>query len=250
MKNRDSVLNYKKIQPLIRHCWEYNIYTKKSAKVSFKEKFINFLILDGKKTKAYKIFNQMGSLTRKKILQNDYQKKITFFGNQQETILKMKILFLTTKTSNKIKQKQILSLQIQKSDNISKKTEEVIHTNKIYNNFSTSIAIRKKIPPFENVILQAIDNVKPSLEVRKVRIAGTTYLVPAIIPKTRQQTLAIKWIIEAARKKKRKTNLPFSECLASEAIDAFFKQGQARQKRDDLHKLAEANRAYTRYRWW
>jgi small subunit ribosomal protein S7 len=97
---------------------------------------------------------------------------------------------------------------------------------------------------------QAIENVTPSLEVRKVRVSGSTYLVPAILSKKRQQTMAIRWIIESAKKKQNNSKLSFSECLADEIFDAFKKQGQARQKRDDLHRLAEANRVYIRYRWW
>jgi small subunit ribosomal protein S7 len=97
---------------------------------------------------------------------------------------------------------------------------------------------------------QAVENVTPSLEVRKVRVSGTTYLVPAILSKKRQQTTAIRWIIESARKKQKTSNFNFSECLADEIFDAYKKQGQARQKRDELHRLVEANRAYIRYRWW
>ena len=101
-----------------------------------------------------------------------------------------------------------------------------------------------------HLLSQAVENVTPSLEVRKVRVSGTTYLVPAILRKKRQQTTAIRWIIDSARKKQNNSNLCFSECLADEFFDAYKKQGQARQKRDELHRLAEANRAYIRYRWW
>ncbi len=97
---------------------------------------------------------------------------------------------------------------------------------------------------------KAVENVTPSLEVRKVRVSGTTYLVPAILSKKRQETTAVRWIIESARKKKDKSKGDFSECLADEIFDAYKKQGQAHQKRDELHRLAEANRAYIRYRWW
>lgn len=97
---------------------------------------------------------------------------------------------------------------------------------------------------------QAVDNVTPRVEVRKVRVSGTLYLVPAILSKTRQQTLALNWIIESARKKQTSSHLNFSECLADSLYDAYKKQGHARQKRDELHRTAEANRAYIRYRWW
>lgn len=96
----------------------------------------------------------------------------------------------------------------------------------------------------------AINNVKPSLEVRKVRIAGTTYQVPAILEKKKSISQAIRWIIESARTRKNRSKSTFSVCLAEEFLDAFQKQGKARQKRDQLHNIASANRAYIRYRWW
>jgi small subunit ribosomal protein S7 len=100
------------------------------------------------------------------------------------------------------------------------------------------------------IVSRAIKNCMPNLEVRKVRIAGSTYLVPAIISKRKQEALAMRWIIETARKRKKMSKLAFCQCLADEIFDAFSKQGNAREKRDELHRLAEANRAYIRYRWW
>ena len=144
----------------------------------FSEKFINFLIIDGKKIKAYKLFFLM-------------------------------LEYLQQKT---------------------RKQAEAL--------------------PAPEIMEQAIKNCMPSLEVRKVRVAGTTYLVPAMIPKKKQETLAIRWIIEAAKKKKKTSKLSFAQCLAEEIYDAFSKQGYARTKRNELHRLAEANRAYIRYRWW
>lgn len=144
----------------------------------FSEKFINFLIIDGKKVKAYKLFFLM-------------------------------LEYLQQKTR---KQDQIFTAP--------------------------------------EIMEQAIRNCMPSLEVRKVRVAGTTYLVPAMIPKKKQETLAIRWIIEAAKKKKKTSKLSFAQCLSEEIYEAFSKQGYARTKRNELHRLAEANRAYIRYRWW
>lgn len=100
------------------------------------------------------------------------------------------------------------------------------------------------------LISQAIENITPNLEVRKVRIAGSTYLVPSVLSKKKQETLALKWLIEAAQKRKKNSKLNFSVCLAEEILDASRKLGQARQKRDELHRLALMNRAYIRYRWW
>jgi small subunit ribosomal protein S7 len=100
------------------------------------------------------------------------------------------------------------------------------------------------------VIFEAVKNVKPSVEVRKVRKGGITYQVPALISKKRQETLAIRWIINAARNRKKNSKSSFAECLALELTEASKKLGKPRQKRDELHKLAESNRAYIRFRWW
>ncbi len=102
----------------------------------------------------------------------------------------------------------------------------------------------------KNILYQAVENIKPYLELRRVRKGGTTYQVPAIVSQKRQERLAIKWIIESAEKKKKKNNNSFSNCLVSEILDGFNKIGQPRQRRDEQLKIAEFNRAYTRYRWW
>ena len=100
-------------------------------------------------------------------------------------------------------------------------------------------------------VTTAIDNVKPILEVKKVRISGSTQLVPSIISKRRQDTLAIRWILEAATKRRSaKRNLTLDQCVFAEIVDAFNKVGTVRKKRDELHKLAEANRGFSHYRWW
>jgi small subunit ribosomal protein S7 len=112
-------------------------------------------------------------------------------------------------------------------------------------------------------LMKAIDNVKPILEVKKVRIAGSTQLVPSVISKNRQETLAIRWILEAAmiQKRRKGSTKVFSrkrqnrtqrldQCLAAEIVDAYNKTGTVRKKRDELHKLAEANRGFSHYRWW
>lgn len=100
------------------------------------------------------------------------------------------------------------------------------------------------------LISQALENITPNLEVRKVRVAGSTYLVPAVLSKKKQETLALKWLIDSTKKRQKNSKLNFANCLADELLDASRKLGQARQKRDDLHRLAQQNRAYIRYRWW
>ena len=92
----------------------------------------------------------------------------------------------------------------------------------------------------------AIDNVKPSLEVRSRRVGGATYQVPMEVRPVRAQTLAMKWIVDSARKRNDKT---MKERIANELIDAFNNKGNAVKKREDNHKMAEANRAFSHFRW-
>jgi ribosomal protein S7 len=96
----------------------------------------------------------------------------------------------------------------------------------------------------------AIANVEPSLEVRKKKIAGITRQIPSAVPKTRGERLAIRWLVEAARDKSRKRGRGLAECLADELIDAYAKRGEPRQRRDSMHRQAESNRSFIRYRWW
>ena len=97
-----------------------------------------------------------------------------------------------------------------------------------------------------NVFKTAIDNVKPVLEVKSRRVGGATYQVPVEIRPERRISLAIRWILTAARARKEKT---VAEKLASELADAFKNQGTAIKKKEDTHKMAEANQAFAHYRW-
>lgn len=96
------------------------------------------------------------------------------------------------------------------------------------------------------VFLKAMENVKPVLEVRSRRVGGATYQVPATVEPRRKETLALRWIVQFARQKKGK---PMRERLAEEIIMAFRGEGLAVKKREDTHKMAEANRAFAHYRW-
>jgi small subunit ribosomal protein S7 len=101
------------------------------------------------------------------------------------------------------------------------------------------------------LIEQAISHVKPFVEVKKVRVAGSTYQVPAILEKHRQENYAIKWILQSALERHKKNPFQaFEYCLAFEIYEASKKQGQARIKRNELHKLAESHRAFAHFRWW
>ena len=95
------------------------------------------------------------------------------------------------------------------------------------------------------VLETALSNVGPVMEVRPRRIGGATYQVPVEVPVSRRQTLAMHWIIDAARNR---TGKAFSEDLAGEILDAFNNTGSAIRKREETHKMAEANRAFSHYR--
>ena len=96
----------------------------------------------------------------------------------------------------------------------------------------------------------ALLNVRPLIEIRRVRVARATYQVPAQISRLKGETLAVRWIIEFANKKKQRDKTSLAQALALELASAYRKQGGPRQRRSELHKLAEANRSYIRYRWW
>ncbi|MFI4846955.1 MAG: 30S ribosomal protein S7 [Candidatus Makana argininalis] len=92
----------------------------------------------------------------------------------------------------------------------------------------------------------ALENVRPIVEVKSRRVGGSTYQVPIEVRPIRSNTLAMRWIIESARKRKEKT---MSLRLYKELLDATKKQGLAFKKREDIHKMAEANKAFAHYRW-
>ncbi len=96
------------------------------------------------------------------------------------------------------------------------------------------------------VFQQALDNVMPSLEVRSRRVGGATYQVPVEVRTDRRQALGIRWLITAARDRNEKTMV---ERLSAELMDASNNRGNAVKKREDTHRMAEANRAFSHYRW-
>ena len=93
---------------------------------------------------------------------------------------------------------------------------------------------------------EALDNVKPSVEVRSRRVGGATYQVPVEVRQERREALAIRWLIIAARKRNENT---MEERLAAELADACNNRGTAVKKREDTHKMADANKAFSHYRW-
>jgi len=96
------------------------------------------------------------------------------------------------------------------------------------------------------VFQQALDNVMPAIEVRSRRVGGATYQVPVEVRTDRRQALGIRWLISAARERNEKT---MTERLSAELLDASNNRGNAVKKREDTHRMAEANRAFSHYRW-
>ena len=93
---------------------------------------------------------------------------------------------------------------------------------------------------------EAIENIKPVIEVKSRRVGGATYQVPVEVRPVRQQSLAIRWLIDAARKRNERT---MAERLANEFMDASSDKGNAFKKKEDTYKMAEANKAFAHYRW-
>ena len=101
------------------------------------------------------------------------------------------------------------------------------------------------VDPLE-IITRAIENAKPRLEVKSRRVGGATYQVPLEVAPNRSESLGIRWLVNFARSKK---GVPMHRALANEIKDAASNQGNAVRKRDDVHKMAQANRAFAHFRW-
>ena len=97
-----------------------------------------------------------------------------------------------------------------------------------------------------DIFHQAIKNVKPAVEVKSRRVGGSTYQIPIEVSERRQETLAMRWIIIAARQKKGKS---MEMCLKDEIVDAYNNTGTAIKKKEDIHRMAESNKAFAHYRW-
>ena len=136
---------------------------------------------------------------------------------------------------------------------------------KVVTKFVNSLMVDGKKPVAEKIIYQSFDtvqgrlgrdaleifhealnNIKPSVEVRSRRVGGATYQIPVEVSTNRAQALAIRWMIDMSRKRGEKT---MTERLAGELMDAINGRGSAVKKKDDTHKMAEANRAFAHYRW-
>lgn len=115
----------------------------------------------------------------------------------------------------------------------------------VYGAFDAIQKKKKDMEPLE-VFLQALENVKPKLEVKSRRVGGATYQVPIEVSNERQVALALRWIVGYAKARKGK---PMCDSLAGELLDAFENTGSSVKKREDTYKMAQANKAFAHYRW-
>ncbi len=108
--------------------------------------------------------------------------------------------------------------------------------------------IRERVPDVEpiEVFTQAVENVKPAIEVRSKRVGGAAYQVPMQVNRTRQQSLAIRWILMAIRDKKGR---PTHQKLADELVQAYNREGTAYTRRENVHRMADANKAFAHFAW-
>jgi small subunit ribosomal protein S7 len=115
----------------------------------------------------------------------------------------------------------------------------------VYGAFDQIIAKNPAANPME-VLQRAVDNAKPRLEVKARRVGGATYQVPLEVPGDRQFSLALRWLVDFAGARK---GVPTQDALAAEILDAYQGQGSAIRKRDEVHKMAQANKAFAHFRW-
>ena len=115
----------------------------------------------------------------------------------------------------------------------------------VYSAFDSIKAKKKDMEPLE-VFIAAVENVKPKVEVKSRRVGGATYQVPIDVPADRQIALAIRWIVTYSQGKKGRSMM---DALASELLEAFDNTGSAVKKKEDTHKMAQANKAFAHYRW-
>ena len=152
---------------------------------------------------------------------NKSQKKIFYSDSKQQTLILSKLVNFVMYDGKKTTAEKIINTAF---DQIKNKTKE--DPMKIFND--------------------AINNLRPNLEVRSRRVGGATYQVPQEVKPKRAQTLALRWLLDASRKRKNKT---MSDKLFNELMDASQKKGAAIKKREDTHRMAESNKAFAHFRW-
>ena len=115
----------------------------------------------------------------------------------------------------------------------------------VYGAFDELAAKNPAATPME-ILQRAVDNAKPRIETKARRVGGATYQVPLEVPSDRQAALALRWIVDFADARK---GVPMKQALAAEILEAYQGQGNAIRKRDDVHKMAQANKAFAHFRW-
>lgn len=115
----------------------------------------------------------------------------------------------------------------------------------VYGAFDEMAVKNPATSPLE-VLQKAVDNAKPRLEVKARRVGGATYQVPLEVPTDRQFALALRWLVDFADARK---GIPMKQALAAEILEAYQGQGNAIRKRDEVHKMAQANKAFAHFRW-
>ena len=115
----------------------------------------------------------------------------------------------------------------------------------LYNAMDVIAQREDSIPPLE-VVKIAVENIRPTVEVKSRRVGGSTYQVPIEVRPERRQSLALRWLIQNAQSRGGKD---MENKLAAELLDAYQKRGGAMRKKEDVHRMAEANRAFAHYRW-
>ena len=229
-------------------------------------KFCNLLMRSGNKTKALTLFSQGFTLFLKScntqntvsVLPRQRKKSFLGYNPKKDLFVPKEILSSATKdgfSEGKTNPHKLLS---QQETHLAPST--ALSLPYAPKSASTGKAASATLGPLrqrkcellfpENLLHTLIENVRPCIEIRKVRVARATYQVPAQINKSKGQSVALRWIIEFANKRKQKDRVTFAEALAQELKLAHNKQGGARQRRGEVHRLAEANRTSMRYRWW
>ena len=107
-----------------------------------------------------------------------------------------------------------------------------------------------RVPSASSILIRAVENVIPSIEVVKLKRGSRTLQIPRIITRRRQLRIGMRWLIQEARQKAKKTHTSMSTCLAEALYDAYLKKGESVAKRDNLHKTAHAARGNIRLSWW
>lgn len=115
----------------------------------------------------------------------------------------------------------------------------------VYGALDQIAAKNQTVNPLE-VLQKAVDNAKPRIETKARRVGGATYQVPMEVPPDRQLSLALRWLVDFADARK---GVPMKQALAAEVLEAYQGQGSAIRKRDEVHKMAQANKAFAHFRW-